>query len=182
MHRTLKEVCEHLQDYEGGKFWVNEQSARRMLNKMVAEGLLNTFGRGEKNAIIYTKTIFSNQAWFKTFDGEVAGLENFIRHVDDLEWPVFSDEAMRMIKTLIIQSLASAYPEPYVNKGKTPVAPSVVRQELKTLLNGLSRWTIFLKNFLEAPVWTDFQREQLAAEFKTDYANLHAALVDRKDE
>lgn len=180
LHRTQKEIEEHLRDKN---LFVSYQATRRMLRAMVNEGLLTILPqRGEKNALVFMKVVFVDHAQFKTLEGKTVNLPEFIRYVSKLNWPVFSEEANQRVRNIILDVLASSYTEPYEAKGLTPpVAPGEARQDLSLLLKGLSTWHRFISDFLEANIWSDFHREKLAEEFKERFPELHAALVDRNE-
>lgn len=176
-HRTIKEVNEYLRERNA---YVSEQSTRRMLTKMLSEGLLIDLGRrGDKNAVIYTKAIFNQHRFYPTLNGSPVQLPEFVSHVSQLDSKLVAFEALVYIKRLMLDSLASTYPEPYLAKGKSPVAKELVIRELNTVLDQLAHWHNFIKSFLETKVWEDYQRDSLANEFKTQYPVIHALIVDR---
>lgn len=176
MHRTVTEVNDYLKDI---KRYVSDQSTRRMLAKMVKEGLLVEIGRGEKNAIIYTKAVFNPHRYFSTLDSKVVQLTEFMHHVMTLDSKLLAPNALVQIKRLLLDNLASTYPEPYENKNLPPVAKEDVRAALTNLMENLATWHSFIKNYLDAKIWEDFQRDSLAKEFKETYPKAHALIVDR---
>lgn len=176
-HRTIKEVNEYLRERNA---YVSEQSTRRMLTKMLSEGLLIDLGRrGDKNAVIYTKAIFNQHRFYPTLNGSPVQLPEFVSSVSQLDSKLIDTAALNYVKRLILDSLASAYPEPYIAKGKSPVAKELVVRELTVVLDQLAQWHNFIKSFLEAKVWEDYQRDSLANEFKTKYPVIHALIVDK---
>lgn len=175
MHRTLREVNDYL---DSQRQFISNQSTRRMLNKMVSEGLLIELQRTEKNAIVYTKAFFNPMRKFATLEGELVGLKEFITLVSQLDSNVIDKKALTMVKGLMLNCLASTHPEPYTAKGRSPVAKEDVKRNLTVLLGALSTWHSFIKNFLDAKIWDDFNREMIGREFKGSLIMEHAAIVD----
>lgn len=177
LHCTLKDVVTHLQTTP---FFVSEQSTRRMLKRMTQEGLLTEINkRGEKNAVIYTKAVFNQFRQFVTLEGELVSLRAYIHSISQLDSNVIDSKALELIKGLMLEGMASSYQKPYITKGISPVADEEVRRQLNVLLNALSTWHEFIKNYLDSKIWDEHNRADLAKEFESALVEEHAAIVDR---
>ncbi|MFE1915009.1 hypothetical protein [Streptomyces anandii] len=146
---------------------------------MTDEGLLLTLGRGEKNALIYTKAVFNPFQTFQTLDGESVSLLEFVQHVDALESRLINPQALGMLKHLMLGYLASTYDKPFIAKGKTPVAKEDARAGLTELIKFLSSYHALVKSFLDNKIWDEHNRDSIAKQFKENLAVIHAYLVDK---
>jgi hypothetical protein len=175
---TLKDVTDHLKSVDA---YISDNSARRMIHKMIREGLIVEIGKGDKNKAIWTKAVFNKHTMFRGMDEQLISMRKFIHSVASLESKVISPEALSAIKTSILEILASSYPEPYAVRGSNAVPDhEALRRDLSTITTALAKWHLFIRNFLETDIWDDASRERLAKEFQSSYVEEHAAIVNKQ--
>lgn len=175
---TVTNVNKHLKEVD--KFQ-SIQSTRRMLIRMVREGLITELPkRGDKNQIFYIKANFKNVTRFANYTGDNVSLREFIHTLlNDVNPDVINPEGLTLIKTWMLDVLGSTIPVAYASKGRDTPKPEELKKRLENVLSMTRKFHAFLKTFVDSDIWSDTARERLAKEFNNSCVEEHAGIVDR---
>lgn len=174
--RNIKEINNYLKEVDQ---FTSYASTRRMLIRLCNEGLLSELpGRGNKNAIQYTKLILNQSIALVTFNKQLVETKRFIDELIPTKFPeVIHPQAEQAIKQWMLDTLASTYPQGYEDKRELP-DPDSLKQKLETTLEMLKDVHQFIKGFLESGAFSPVARQYLSEDFRDELAEYHAAIVD----
>lgn len=174
---TIKDINNTLKEFNPNQ---NYQSTRRMLSKMVKEGLIVELPkRGDKNQIFYTKAIFKNVTRFQTYEEENVSLREFIHTILETNPELIDSAVMDVIRTWMLDILGSTIPEAYKGKNRKVPDQWALKKSLEATLNMTRKFHALIKTFVDSDIWTDAARERLAKEFEANCIEEHAFIVDR---
>lgn len=160
---------------------ISEQSARRMMSKMVKEGLITEIPkRGDKNQVFFTKAVFKNTTRFTSYDGSNVSLKEFIHTLtDDVKPELIDSNAMSVIKVWMLDSMAASIPVAYSSKNREVPNRDALKEKLEATLSMTRKFHAFLKSFVDSDVWDESAIERLAKEFNSTCVEEHAFIVDK---
>ena len=176
---SISDIANHLKKVN--KYY-SDQATRRMLNRMRNEGLIYELPkRGEFGRIYYTKLMMPNVARLVTPTGNNVSLRVFIHELIEFKdaRSVLSDDALTAIKVWMLEVLGSSIGEAYEDKHREVPDEYELRTKLKEVQTMLSQYHKFIQNFLNADIWSEYARENLAKEFRDSCVEEHAGIVDR---
>lgn len=145
----------------------SNHSSRRMLLKMVGEGLVFLHPqRLEKNELVFTKAVVSQQLTLKDLDGNIVDLSHFIANLYSEQFPEIVDsQAAIVIKHWMFDYLVGS--DPMLFKG---VREAPNRAQLKKHLQGtlqmLQNTHAFIKHFMDADIHSPVAESKIARELK----------------
>ena len=178
----IQEVVNTLKDNEELDYLPSYNAVRRMIQKMANEGTLQELpNRGPKNKAYYTKAFFRNITRFADQGGNNVSLKEFIHKLieTDGDPEIINPAAMVAIKMWMLDSLGAALPQNYEALNKAVPVPVELRANLEEVLRMLKTFHAFIKQFVDADIWTPVAQERLVREFESTCVEEHAMIVDR---
>lgn len=156
------------------------QSTRKMILKMESEGLLSALPeRGDNNQTYYVKSIFKAITRFVDYEGNNVSLKEFVHKLMGLESELVDSNAMMVIKSWMLDVLASSIPVAYSAKKREIPDDEELIKKLNAVLAQTRQLHMFIKSFMDADIWSPVARERLAKEFHSTCVEEHVLIVDR---
>jgi len=175
---SINDVNEYLK--ESNKF-KSYASTRRMLLKMVSEGVINIHPkRHDKNAMYFMKGTVSPFVKMSSFNGDVVNISDFINSTYDLELDSFLNESVATgIKSLMFDYLVATRPDLFVGIRDIPDRKEI-RRKLEKTLEYTQTLHRFIKSFLTADIHSPVARKNIARELETVCTDKQVEIIVRE--